>query len=89
MELTVFRTILERNPVSSFLATHSRSSIELRRIVTERQTAAPDLDVDDDDAGRLPRHIALPLILLASLASWAIILLAVLWLRRWLAIEVI
>ena len=75
--------------MSSFLATHTRPSIERPRIVTERQTTAPDLDFDDDDAGRLPRHIALPLILLASLASWAVVLVVVLWLRRWLAIGVI
>lgn len=66
--------------MSSFPAIHSRKSVEFSRIVAE--TDAPELDFDDDEAGRLPPHTAFPLILLLSLASWAVVIAVVLWLSR-------
>ena len=37
---------------------------------------------DDDESGRLPLHIALPLILLLSVSCWGVVLIFVLWLIR-------
>lgn len=67
----------------SFPAIQSRASVEFPRILVA--TDAPALDFDDNEAGRLPRHTALPLILLLSLASWALVIAVVLWLSGVLA----